>query len=223
MPTGDWFEARDGSDTWDMPVKPPNSGDEDRRTEAGSGGQRPGRVLSPRRRAARGLLALGAVVIVAVAGAGTQAGAIEAHFARPVYDVVSISTSASDRAHPSANLTDPWNNTWWGSGTAAPGTTLKALFRRPVNLADVAITPGAGPTARDYRSEDSPVSMTMTLIGQHGSSTTQVLPLPSSPGARIFPVHGDGITEARLTITSVNAEGGPGSQVAIADLEFFSR
>lgn len=222
MPTGDWFEARDSGDTWDMPVKPPNSDDHDDPTEAGSGGQRPDRIPRPRRRSSRGLLALGVVVIAAVAWAGSQAGAIEDHFARPAYDVVSISTSASGKAHPSANLTDPWNNTWWGSGTAAPGTTLNALFQHPVDLADVAITPGAGTTAKDYRSEDSPVSLTMTLIG-HGSSTTQTLQLPSSPGARIFPVHGDGITEARLTITSVNAAGGPGSQVAIADIEFFSR
>lgn len=63
----------------------------------------------------------------------------------------------------------------------------------------------------------------MTLVGPHGTSTTQTLRLPDSPGLRIFPVHGDGITEARFTITSVNAEGGPGSQVAIADIEFFSR
>lgn len=245
MPTGDWREARDSDDTWVMPVKPPGSGDQDRPpgpavpgvstdpslrspdrardTEVGYEDQAPGWTPRPPRRSGRGLLVLAVVVIAAVAWGGTQARAIEDHFARPVFDVVSVSTSASDRAHPSANLTDPWNDTWWGSRTTAPGTTLNALFRRPVNLADVAITPGAGPTARDYQSEDSPASLTMTLVGPHGASTTQTLRLPDSPGPRIFPVHGDGITEARFTITSVNAEGGPGSQVAIADIEFFSR
>lgn len=250
MPTGDWYEARESGDTWDMPVKPPNSGDQDLPpvpaapaasgvstdpslrvpdptgdTETGYAAQKPDSPSIPPRRPRRpgwGLLVLG-VVIAAVAWGGTQAGAIEDHFARPAFDVASISTSASDKAHPSANLTDPWNNTWWGPGTTAPGATLNALFRHPVNLADVAITPGAGPTAKDYRSEDSPASLTMTLVGPRGSSTTQTLRLPGSPGPRIFPVHADGITEVRFTITSVNAEAGPGSQVAIADIEFFSR
>lgn len=175
------------------------------------------------RRLSRPLIALAAVVIAAFVAGGVEAGNIRDHFATPHYVSASATAPVSGAGQPAANATDAWNNTWWGTGTPAPGATLDVGFGRPADLIDVAVTPGTGPTEREYRAQDSPRTMTITLVSQDGTSTTQTIQLPGSAGPRIFPVHADGVTRVHFAVTAVYRGSASASQVAIADIEFFTR
>ena len=172
-------------------------------------------------------LAIVIVVISAVATwGGTAVGAVENHFtSRHFQPVASMTASGSDKSHPDSNLHDGWNNTWWGDGVTGNGAGMHidAAFAQPQNLLDIVITPGAGVAQDAFTAESSPQTIDLTMTAADGTTTSQTLSLVDSPGPQTIAVHGSDITSVRLTIESAYTGSSPNPEVAIAEIEFFTK
>lgn len=199
-----------------------------RRRELPYAGQRP-RLRRGADRLERWLVF--AVVIGLVAGAadiwaGAAVTNVKDHFAhRFQVFPTSITASRSDPAHPASNLRDSFNNTFWGTGEAGDGAGVyvDAAFNQPVNLLDLIITGGAGVAQDAFTAQSRPESVKVTLLSAGGGSTSTTITLADSPGPQTFGIQGNGIVRIRFTLESAYlAQPAPGTEVAIAELEFFA-
>jgi hypothetical protein len=199
-----------------------------RRRELPYAGQRPRLRRGPGRLARWVVLAV--VVSLAAFAADTWAGAavanVKDHFTHR-YRVfpTTFNASHSDSAHPVRYLHDGYNNTWWGTGEAGDGAGvhIRATFDQPVNLLDIIVTPGAGVEPDAFTRQSCPESIEVTLRSANGSSTNTTITLADSPGPETFPIQGSGVVAVRLTLGSAYlAQPSAGTEVAIAELEFFA-
>lgn len=171
------------------------------------------------------------IVVIAVLSAATLWGgdavaAVENHFARShLQPVATMTASSSDTTRPVWNLHDGYNNTWWGDGVTGRGTGvhLDATFAQPQDPLDIVITPGAGIAQDAFTAESSPQTIGLTMTSADGKTTSKTLSLVDSPGPQTFAVQGSDITRARLTIESSYLGSSPKSEVAITEIEFFTK
>jgi hypothetical protein len=173
------------------------------------------------------LVIAGVVAYAADAWSGTAVADVEDHFAhRTITFATTVTASSSDPGHPVANLHDGYNNTWWGTGEQGDGAGVHvdATFAQPINLLDIVITPGAGVAQDAFTAQSRPQTIQVTLTRADGTSTSTMLTLPDSPGPETFAIHGNDTTKVRFTIESAyRASAGPGTEVAIAEIEFFAK
>lgn len=162
------------------------------------------------------------LIIFASIFGGAAIEAIQDHFTTPrALPVENITASTSGMGQPATNLLDGYSNTWWGTGGTVAGASLDVTFQAPSTVLDVIATPGAGREQAEYVSQDSPKSLTLTMISQNGQQTTQTLSLPAAAGSQVFPVHGKDITKVRVVVGPAYPGIAPDPQIALSGLEFF--
>jgi hypothetical protein len=199
------------------------------RRETPYAGQRP-RLRNGVGRPVRWAVTLAVVAVLGIevdAHAGAAVTAVEDHFAKPVQVFATHWTaSSSDPNHPLTKLYDSFNNTWWGPGAQGAGTGayMNAEFDQPIALLDVIVNPGAGVEEDTFTSEWRPQSLDVTLTRADGSSTQTTITLNDNPGPQTFAVHGQDLTQIRLTVKSAYTADVSGfSELAVSDIEFFVR
>ena len=169
----------------------------------------------------------GVLVIAGVVWGGAAVAAVEDHFAHPsIVFASTVTASHSDPKHPVGNVHDSHNNTWWGTGETGDGSGVHvdAAFAQPIGLLDVVITPGAGISQDTFTAQSRPQTILVTLTNADGATTSSTLTLPDSPGPKTFAIHGSDVTSIRFTIESAYlASTGQGTEVAIAEIEFFAK
>lgn len=165
------------------------------------------------------------IVMAAIFG-GSAVEAIEDHFAKPqLISMGTPTTNVAGRSHPPSNLTDRYNNTWWGTGGTQGGTwvDIKPLSPSPAHVLDAIVTPGAGADQQDFTSQDNPKSLTLVMTSTGGKQTTKELKLSGAAGAQVFPMDVKNVTKVHVIVGAANPGGGGDQQIAIAGLEFFGK
>lgn len=188
--------------------------------------RRPGQLANTLVAAAIAVLVIAAVII----WGPTSVTNIEDHFAQPVWRPASALTASSQNQalHPASKSDDRLNDTWWSDGIPGngKGQWLQAGFKTPLDLLDIIVTPGASVTRSTFAQQASPHVIGLTLTDTGGKKTSQQITLADGPGPQAFSVHGTGIVSIRFTIVSsyvAQAEQSPNPEVAITEVEFFSK
>ncbi|MFG2722424.1 NADase-type glycan-binding domain-containing protein [Streptomyces sp. NPDC048416] len=200
-----------------------------RREDSATGpyaGQRPPLHRDRKRWIARALVAAAVVglVVGGIFGGPPAARAVQDHFAKRVAaHPVAWAASHSDPQHGPALAGDSYSNTWWGTGYAgdAPGTYLEATFGQPTDLLALLITPGTSKRQGQQSEQARPQEFDLVVTDSSGKQhlSHQVI---NDGGVQRIDVRVRNAASVRLILRSAFGAA-KDKQVAIAELEFFSR
>ncbi|MEU4652450.1 zinc ribbon domain-containing protein [Streptomyces sp. NPDC023723] len=136
----------------------------------------------------------------------------------------SVKASRSYPGHKPELLFDKLSNTWWGPGVnqSGEGQWVEAHFNEPVRLLDVLITSGTSSKADKLQESALPHRVTAKITMKDGTTKTRSLTLDQAAGAQKRSFRVGEITAVRFTIDTSYGFSSK-KQVAIAEIEFFSR
>ncbi|MGP2442457.1 NADase-type glycan-binding domain-containing protein [Streptomyces sp. JW3] len=136
----------------------------------------------------------------------------------------SVKASRSYPGHKPELLFDKLSNTWWGPGVneSGKGQWVEAHFNEPVRLLDVLITSGTSSKADKLQESALPHRVTAKITMKDGTTKTRSLTLDQAAGAQKRSFRVGEITAVRFTIDTSYGFSSK-KQVAIAEIEFFSR
>ncbi|MBD0741169.1 discoidin domain-containing protein [Streptomyces sp. CBMA152] len=189
-------------------------------------GQRPALHRDRTRWVARALLIAGAVTLVVggVLGGPPAARAVQDHFSKRVaVHPTAWQASHSAAGHGPELAFDSYSNTWWGSGYGgdSAGQYLEATFGQPTDLLALIVTPGTSKRSGQQAEQARPQEFDLLVTDSGGKTHTSHHVIDDGGVQRVDVRVRDAVT-ARLVLRSAYGAT-KDKQVAIAELEFFSR
>ncbi|MFJ8311793.1 MULTISPECIES: NADase-type glycan-binding domain-containing protein [unclassified Streptomyces] len=189
-------------------------------------GQRPPLYRDRKRWITRALItaAVVALVVGGVFGGPPAARAVQDHFAKRVaVHPTAWKASHSDPNHKPELAGDSYSNTWWGTGLQGDSATqwLEATFGQPTDLLAMLITPGTSKREGQQSEQARPQEFDLVVTDSSGKTHTSHQSI-NDGGVQRIDVRVRNAVSVRLILRSAFGAG-PDKQVAIAELEFFSR
>ncbi|WP_329464232.1 NADase-type glycan-binding domain-containing protein [Streptomyces sp. NBC_01431] len=200
-----------------------------RRTDNAEGpyaGQRPPLYRDRKRWIARVLITLAVVglIVGGIFGGPPAARAVQDHFAKRVaVHPTAWKASHSDPKHGPELAFDSYSNTWWGTGLQgdSAGQYLEATFGQPTDLLALLITPGTSKRSGQQSEQARPQEFDLVVTDSSGKAHTSHQSI-NDGGVQRIDVRVRDAASVRLILRSAFGTA-PDKQVAIAELEFFSR
>ncbi|MFI6683081.1 NADase-type glycan-binding domain-containing protein [Streptomyces sp. NPDC050485] len=189
-------------------------------------GQRPPLYRDRKRWIARALIttAVVALIVGGIFGGPPAARAVQDHFAKRVaVHPTAWKASHSDPKHGADLAGDSYSNTWWGTGLQGDAASqwLEATFGQPTDLLAMLITPGTSSRSGQQSEQARPQEFDLVVTDSSGKTHTSHHSI-NDGGVQRIDVRVRDAASVRLILRSAFGAG-PDKQVAIAELEFFSR
>ncbi|MFI1166313.1 NADase-type glycan-binding domain-containing protein [Streptomyces sp. NPDC020801] len=171
-----------------------------------------------------------AAVLTAASSGGTLRAmipAVQDRFSSQVLMAPSTVEATSEaNGYEASKSVDGVDNRAWAPeqrGEDAVGQSLTARFPRPFRLTGLVIVNGAGKEPKQYLAVGRLTRLSAIAVTADGTSVRKEITLADQPGPQDVGWGVDDVVSIRLRISGVHAGLQPGTPVAVAEVQFFTR
>lgn len=181
-----------------------------------------------------GIVVLAVLVLVVLSLVGPAHKHLRKTESRYYHDVIGVvhptynplfardaSASSSAPGHPASNLISGQKNDSWQSNGKTTGQFVVVNFAQAGNVAKVGFDIGDQDTPQAFQTEPRPSKLKLVFGGPHHEQKT--VNLRDVPGFQTFTVSTKDVTGVTIFVEGVYPATGPGQNVSIAQVEFFTK
>ncbi|MFJ3219211.1 NADase-type glycan-binding domain-containing protein [Kitasatospora sp. NPDC086801] len=130
------------------------------------------------------------------------------------------SASAEVEGHPAKLAVDGLSNTYWGAPNV--GDSISFPFARPFRLVDVIVHTGASTDQQQFLKQARPTALDLQMTTSDGKVHEQKVTLNDKSGPQTVLTGVSDVVKVTLVVRAA-AGTGPGTSIALAEVEFFKR
>lgn len=141
---------------------------------------------------------------------------------------VAATATSADPEHPPGLVIDGKKNTFWAAARGTPadgaGQAVVVTFDRPITLSHVGFYIGPLGDPANFLTQPRPSKVQVVLLGTEGNTvSTKDITLADKADFQKFRLSGNGVSKVQVKVAEVNRSPQGGTQVSVAELEFYER